>query len=189
MTSSHRRGRSLHEACKLEELGTRDGSIIDQFGCRFRRVEQRPGIVRGPIVSIDHFGSCRTFIGPNDLPASPERVTVRCGRVAVRGIVQTYGDVPQGRTLALFGSYGGLEISVARWRCRKGLGARARHAGRGFRRRLALSRILLYLAIEFDSADVRGSRGSDGEEDHPIASGHESRDQRGATAGIPSTKS
>ncbi len=105
-------GAQLARGMSLDELGSAlDPSSLVRLD--FPGVDVEPGVVRGPVVSIDHFGSCRTFIRPDELPAAPERVTVRCGRAVVRGIVKTYGDVPEGRTLALFGSYGGLEISVS----------------------------------------------------------------------------
>ena len=104
-------GAQLARGMALEDLGTAiDPESLIRLD--FPPVERQKGFVRAPVVSIDHFGSCRTFIRPEDLPAAPEKVTVRCGRAVVRGIVRTYGDVPEGRTLALFGSYGGLEISV-----------------------------------------------------------------------------
>ncbi|MCM8749117.1 SAM-dependent chlorinase/fluorinase [Thermomicrobiaceae bacterium CFH 74404] len=80
----------------------------------------------GPVVSIDRFGNCRTLIRPEHLPAPPERVLVRCGALSIRGIVRAFGDVPPGRTLALFGSHGGLEIAV-----REGNAARAWEIARG----------------------------------------------------------
>ncbi len=89
-------------------------------------VERIGSTVRGPVVSIDHFGNCRTLIQPEDLPAPPERVQVRCGHVVIRGIVPTYGSVAAGRTLAHFGSHGGLEIAV-----RDGNAARAWEITRG----------------------------------------------------------
>ncbi len=89
-------------------------------------VERVESTVRGPVVSIDHFGNCRTLIQPEDLPAPPERVQVRCGHVVIRGIVPTYGSVATGRTLAHFGSHGGLEIAV-----RDGDAARAWEITRG----------------------------------------------------------
>ncbi|MGA7672280.1 MAG: SAM-dependent chlorinase/fluorinase [Nitrolancea sp.] len=105
-------GAQLARGMALQDLGSPlDPESLIRLD--FPTVDVEPGVVRGPIVSIDHFGSCRTFIRPEDLPAAPERVTVRCGRAVVRGIVKTYGDVPEGRTLALFGSHGGLEVSVS----------------------------------------------------------------------------
>jgi len=118
-------GAQLARGIALEELGSEiDPKSLIRLS--FPVVEPGESVVRGPIVSIDHFGSCRTFIGPNDLPAPVDRVIVRCGRAVVRGIVRTYADVPEGRTLALFGSYGGLEISV-----RSGNAARAWELERG----------------------------------------------------------
>lgn len=80
----------------------------------------------GPVLSIDRFGNCRTLIRPEHLPAPPERVVVRCGGARIRGIVRAFGDVPPGRTLALFGSHGGLEIAV-----REGSAAHAWEIARG----------------------------------------------------------
>lgn len=68
--------------------------------------------IRAPIVSIDRFGNCRTLITRASLPWSTQNVYVNCGDVTVRGIQNTYSDVPIGKTLALFGSHGGLEIAV-----------------------------------------------------------------------------
>jgi S-adenosylmethionine hydrolase len=71
-----------------------------------------PGHAQAPVVSIDRFGNCRTLLTRRQLPGDPARVFVRCGGVSVRGVQRTYSDVPLGRTLALFGSHGGLELAV-----------------------------------------------------------------------------
>jgi S-adenosylmethionine hydrolase len=71
-----------------------------------------PGQAHAPVVSIDRFGNCRTLLTRRQLPGAPERVIVRCGGLTVRGVQRTYSDVPLGRTLALFGSHGGLELAV-----------------------------------------------------------------------------
>lgn len=118
-------GAQLARGKALEDLGSEiDPSSLVRLSVPV--VETGDGVARGPIVSIDHFGSCRTFIRPNDLPAPADRVVVRCGRAVVRGIVRTYADVSSGRTLALFGSYGGLEIAV-----RSGSAAKAWELERG----------------------------------------------------------
>jgi S-adenosyl-L-methionine hydrolase (adenosine-forming) len=75
-------------------------------------VLDRPGHAQAPVVSIDRFGNCRTLLTRRQLPGDPELVYVRCGGVSVRGVQRTYSDVPMGRTLALFGSHGGLELAV-----------------------------------------------------------------------------
>ncbi len=118
-------GAQLARGIALEDLGStiEPGSLIR---LSVPVVASGNGVARGPIVSIDHFGSCRTFIRPDDLPAPTDRVVVRCGRAVIRGIVHTYADVSEGRTLALFGSYGGLEIAV-----RTGSAAKAWELERG----------------------------------------------------------
>jgi S-adenosylmethionine hydrolase len=68
--------------------------------------------VHAPIVSIDRYGNCRTLITRQHLPSDPSRVLVRCGAVTVRGVHSAYSDVKVGKTMALFGSHGGLEIAV-----------------------------------------------------------------------------
>jgi hypothetical protein len=84
------------------------------------------GQVHAPVVSIDRFGNCRTLITRSGIGASAADVYVRCGDVTVKGIHHTYSDVPVGKTLALFGSHGGLEIAVrggsaaSSWEIRRG---------------------------------------------------------------------
>jgi len=118
-------GAQLARGIVLEDLGSEiDPASLNRLSVPV--VATGNGVARGPIVSIDHFGSCRTFISPHDLPAPADRVVVRCGRAVIRGIVRTYADVSEGRTLALFGSYGGLEIAV-----RAGSAAKAWELERG----------------------------------------------------------
>ncbi len=109
----------------LDALGTRidPHSLVRLDVEPVRRVGNR---TTGPVVSIDHFGNCRTLIRPEHLPAAPERVVVRCSAARIRGIVPAFGAVPPGRTLAVFGSHGGLEIAV-----REGNAARAWEISRG----------------------------------------------------------
>lgn len=71
-----------------------------------------PESVHAPVVSIDRFGNCRTLITRRQIPWDLSSVFVRCGDAFVRGIHRSYKDVPVGKTLALFGSHGGLEIAV-----------------------------------------------------------------------------
>jgi S-adenosyl-L-methionine hydrolase (adenosine-forming) len=75
-------------------------------------VQDSPTRLHAVIVSIDRFGNCRTLLTRRQLPDDLSKVYVRCGDVTVRGILRTYSDVPIGKTLALFGSHGGLEIAV-----------------------------------------------------------------------------
>lgn len=75
-------------------------------------IQDTPTRIHAPVVSIDRFGNCRTLIARRHLTTDPRALYVRCGDVTVRGIHRTYVDVPVGKTLALFGSHGGLEIAV-----------------------------------------------------------------------------
>lgn len=74
--------------------------------------EDTPGQVRAPVVSVDRFGNCRTLLTRRELPLDLSKVYVRCKDVTVKGVRSTYSDVPVGKTLALWGSHGGLEIAV-----------------------------------------------------------------------------
>lgn len=71
-----------------------------------------PSTVHAPVVSIDRYGNCRTLLTRRQLPEALGDMYVRCGDATIRGIHRTYSDVPTGKTLALFGSHGGLEIAV-----------------------------------------------------------------------------
>lgn len=75
-------------------------------------IERLEQAIRAPVVSIDHFGNCRTLIRPEDIPWPHDEVWVRCGMAVIRGLSETYGSVPEQHTLALFGSHGGLEVAV-----------------------------------------------------------------------------
>ena len=70
------------------------------------------GRVSAPVVSIDHFGNCRTLLPRDALPASAGRLRVRCGALSVVGVSRSYADVAVGQPLALFGSHGGLVLAV-----------------------------------------------------------------------------
>jgi len=87
-------------------------------------VVRTPERVQGPLLSIDHFGNCRTLIRPEDIPFAYETALVRCGSVVIHGIHTTYGDVKPGSPLALFGSHGGLEIAIRNGNAAHELGLR-----------------------------------------------------------------
>lgn len=75
-------------------------------------IRDSPTRVHAPVVSIDRYGNCRTLITRRYLPEDLSATYVRCGDVTVRGIHRSYRDVPIGKTMALFGSHGGLEVAV-----------------------------------------------------------------------------
>jgi S-adenosylmethionine hydrolase len=70
--------------------------------------------VRGWVVHIDRFGNCVTNIPRALLDGDPRarRATCYVGGAILRGIHDTYGDVPPGEPLALVGSADLLEVGV-----------------------------------------------------------------------------
>lgn len=104
-------GRLASGDIRLDELG----SVIDPASLTtlpWQASQDSSARVHAPVVSIDRFGNCRTLITRRQIPWDLSSVFVRCGDATVRGIYRSYEDVPVGKTLALFGSHGGLEIAV-----------------------------------------------------------------------------
>ncbi|RIK44066.1 MAG: hypothetical protein DCC58_08840 [Chloroflexi bacterium] len=109
----------------FESLGTPlDTTAL--FKLPWTAVVDAPGRVHAPVVSVDRHGNCRTLITRQHLQGDLSRMLVRCGDVLVRGIHESYADVAVGKTLALFGSHGGLELAVrggsaaASWELQRG---------------------------------------------------------------------
>jgi S-adenosyl-L-methionine hydrolase (adenosine-forming) len=94
-----------------QDLGT-EVSVESIVRLPWAPAEDRQGQLRAPVVSVDRFGNCRTLLTRRELQFDLTSVYVRCKDVTVRGIHSTYSDVPMGKTLALFGSHGGLELAV-----------------------------------------------------------------------------
>jgi S-adenosylmethionine hydrolase len=91
------------------------GSSIDAaslYRLPWEPTQDNPARIHAPVVSIDRFGNCRTLITRNQIPGDLASVYVRCGDITMRGVHRTYTEVPVGKTLALIGSHGGLEIAV-----------------------------------------------------------------------------
>lgn len=98
-------------AVAFEEIGS-PTAVDSLVKLPWSPVQDTPTRIHAPVVSVDRFGNCRTLIARRHLPGDLAAVFVRCGDVTVRGIHRTYTDVPVGKTLALFGSHGGLELAV-----------------------------------------------------------------------------
>jgi S-adenosylmethionine hydrolase len=104
-------GHLSRAAHSLDELGS--AVAVDSLvSLPWTPVRDAPNRVHAQVVSIDRFGNCRTLITRRQLPDDLDALYVRCNDVTVRGVHRTYGDVPAGKTLALFGSHGGLELAV-----------------------------------------------------------------------------
>lgn len=70
------------------------------------------GQLHGEVIHVDRFGNCITNIGRDMVPGDSD-YRVQVAAATLPGIQRTYGDVPPGTLLALFGSSGHLEIAIA----------------------------------------------------------------------------
>lgn len=108
-------GRSLDEI----------GSPIDTLEpLRWARPSVASGTVQGWIVHVDHFGNCITNIRRSTLSEAAELeedeppldrfppLKVYAGTTTLQALHPTYGAVPEGDPLLLFGSTGVLEVGV-----------------------------------------------------------------------------
>jgi hypothetical protein len=71
------------------------------------------GNLRGRVLHIDRFGNCISCLHATDLQdLDPHRLGLRLRAARVRGLKRTYSEVPPGRTVALLGSSGFLELAL-----------------------------------------------------------------------------
>jgi len=73
--------------------------------------------LQGEVVYIDRFGNLLTNITRRELESwrsklDGDSLRIHLGSVEIQGISRTYGDVPPGHAVAVFGSAGVLEIAV-----------------------------------------------------------------------------
>lgn len=105
----------------LEELG----SPVDALEpLRWAQPSAAPQTVQGWIVHVDHFGNCITNIQRSTLAEAAELdasdppledfppLTAYAGNTPLNTLAHTYGAVPEGDPLLLFGSTGYLEIAA-----------------------------------------------------------------------------
>ena len=72
------------------------------------------GAISGVVLWCDHFGNMITNIRGEFLQAERggRNIRVHVGRKVIEGLSGTYADVPEGRLLAMIGSFGALELAV-----------------------------------------------------------------------------
>ncbi len=79
------------------------------------------GTLHGKVVHVDRFGNLITNICRRDVAdKSIERVDI--GTLSLEGVHETYGEVPRGEALALFGGTGYLEIAIRKGNAAESLG-------------------------------------------------------------------
>ncbi|MFB6229929.1 MAG: S-adenosyl-l-methionine hydroxide adenosyltransferase family protein [Salinibacter sp.] len=101
------------------------GSPIESLEpLRWAQPSAARGTVRGRVIHVDHFGNCVTNVRRSTLAeatppeesdspsASLPSLSAHVGNTVLDEVHATYGDVPEGDPLLLFGSTGYLEIGV-----------------------------------------------------------------------------
>ncbi len=81
------------------------------------------GVIVGEIVSIDRFGNLVSNI-PGERLADADAVEVKIGKSVIRRLSLSYASAKKGELLAIVGSTGNLEISVAQGDARKKTGTK-----------------------------------------------------------------
>lgn len=75
--------------------------------------ERRVDAVHGCVIHVDRFGNLITNVTEADLEGfPPQGLSVSIGGVVLRGLVPSYSAVPEGAMLALFNSWGLLEVAA-----------------------------------------------------------------------------
>ncbi len=87
--------------------------ITDPFSVQVPRHEMAPGVLKGEILWIDHFGNCITNLPESVISdwAQGAPVRIQAGDRTIEGISCCYEAVPQAAPLALISSTATLEIA------------------------------------------------------------------------------
>ena len=91
------------------------GSVInDPVPLNFPSPKQKGDILSGQVMRVDRFGNLITNIHIKDIEGfvGIKRLIIKIGKLIIKGVRNTYSEVNAGKTLALIGSSGYLEIAV-----------------------------------------------------------------------------
>ncbi|RCS49225.1 hypothetical protein DTL42_11855 [Bremerella cremea] len=100
----------------LESLGDRlDVPLITQEKAASILASFEGNEIHGQFVYVDSFGNGVTNIFARDIPEdwNPQSIHIEVAGHVISGLVSTYGEREPGALVALFGSSGQLEISIA----------------------------------------------------------------------------
>ena len=100
-------GAHLAAGVPIVAMGT---SIDDPVRLKFPRPKPTPNGFKGEIIHIDHFGNISTSIRIEDMGLA-ESLRIDVGGTKVPGLYHTFGELPPGELMALYGSTGSLIIS------------------------------------------------------------------------------
>ena len=102
----------LANGVPLSKLGT---EFTDPVRLQLPRPQRLADGWRGEVIHIDHFGNVASNIRVEDLGPSirhKDAITVKLSGVDIKGLVDTFGERPEGDLVALLGSTGNLIVSV-----------------------------------------------------------------------------
>ncbi|MBU2611199.1 MAG: SAM-dependent chlorinase/fluorinase [Chloroflexi bacterium] len=102
----------LASGVPLHALGT---PIHDAVKLALPKPQRTENGWRGEVIHVDHFGNVASNIRVEHLGSElshKERIVVRVGGLEIRGLVNTFGERPEGELIALFGSTGNLIVSL-----------------------------------------------------------------------------
>ena len=105
------------EVTAVEQLGRRVDSLVPSWVDEPTTSRDR---VNGVVITIDHFGNLITNVGQASCSGFVDPI-VHAGKLALP-LRRTYGDVTPGDPIALFNSFGVIEIAVAERRAADVLG-------------------------------------------------------------------
>jgi S-adenosylmethionine hydrolase len=102
----------LANGVPLRELGA---SFTDPVRLELPKPEKTKDGWRGEVIHIDHFGNISSNIRAEDLGEAMKQkvnIIVHLNGMEIRGMVDTFGERPEGELIALVGSTGNLIVSV-----------------------------------------------------------------------------
>lgn len=100
------------------------GNTVDTFASlTWPNIERQGQAITGEIVYVDHFGNLMSNIRADDLDPGTGRPVITIQNRTIQGISQSYSAAGNGNYLAIFNSWGLLEISRCNGNASNGLGA------------------------------------------------------------------
>lgn len=112
-------GAHMAAGVDLQDLGTR---IDDPIRIELPRPEKTETGYTGQVIHIDHFGNIATNLSREHL-GGVSKLKIRVRGQTVQGLYETFGQLPAGSLMALYGSTGRLIVSQVNGSAANALGA------------------------------------------------------------------
>ena len=114
----------LANGVPLKQLGT---AFSDPMLIQLPHPERTESGWRGEVIHVDHFGNLASNIRVENLGEAIKQkgnIIVRLNGIAIKGMVDTFGERPAGEVIALLGSTGNLIVSVVNGNAASKLGVK-----------------------------------------------------------------